>query len=199
MRRREEIFLDFTPLLDVTLILLFFFLLFASLQTAEARQDMERETAQAQQTQAELERQLEEYAYLTEKAEALVKGAQEEMDMIQASDPRKASNLKAMMAFNCSGNLKLILDMEDRTLRIFHGSELLCTADPAEDLQAILSDVLLHSGYDREDTVFCDFILDGAQPGTASAYRRIHEELFFLKGEFPYFYYSETDLSAGKE
>lgn len=199
MRRREEIFLDFTPLLDVTLILLFFFLLFASLQTAEVRETLEEQTAQAQKTQAELDRQVEEYGYLTEKAEALLQGAQEEMDLIEASDPRKASNLKAMMAFNRSANLMLILDMEDETLRIFRGSELLRSADPRGDLQNILSDVLLNSGYDRDDTVFCDFILDGAQPGTASAYRRIHEELFFLKGDFPYFYYSETDLSVGKE
>lgn len=185
--KMRDIILDFTPLLDITLILLFFFILFGHMEVEQAQSYLDAQVAKAEaqilQTQ-ELSAQLE-----------------REIAMAESAAPRQGSNIQSMMVFNRSENIKLILDMENqgRELKVFSGDTPVAMAAAHGEITAVVYDALTKVGYTPEDTVLCEFILDGRQPGTAAAYREVREALMVLKGEFPYFYYSETDISMGKE
>ncbi len=182
--KKKEIFLDFTPLLDITLIILFFFILFSSMEVVDQKEKLDQQNEKIR-------------AELTRKEEQLHNA----LEIIESEDARRASNIQAMIDFNRSCNLKLILDMNDSTpsIRILHGDEAVTTLHTTENLTALLSQSLSQSGYSATDTIFCDFILDGSQPGTASTYRSIKKELSQLKHQYPYFYASETDISTGKD
>ena len=53
----------------------------------------------------------------------------------------------------------------------------------------------LFEQYTPEDTLFCEFILDGSKAGTASAYRTIDKAIKFVRSTYSNLYYSETDIS----
>jgi len=183
----RDIVLDFTPLLDITLILLFFFILFGHLETEQAKSalDAQMEKAEAEIVQAqELSQQLE-----------------EEIALAESAGGRQGNNIQSMLSFNRSENIKLILHMEDvgRELKIFSGEKQLAAVSVQGDVASALCDALREAGYRAEDTVLCEFLLDGAQPGTAAAYRAVSHALLVTKGEFPFLYDSETDISIGKE
>lgn len=190
----KEIALDFTPLLDVTLILLFFFLLFTTFEVQEAKNNLNSQVQAAQE-------RLEEANALYEDAAGLVSRVEEELSLVEAAGSRGASNIEALLEFNRGANVKLILSMGDGTakVRIFQGEKLLATAAPDADLAGIICAKLKEAGYQPEDTVLCEFVLDGSEAGTASAYRKIKQNLLYIKGEFHYFYYSETDISMGED
>ncbi len=182
--KKKEIFLDFTPLLDITLIILFFFILFSSMEVVDQKEKLDQQN---------------------EKIRAELAGKEDQLNdalaMIETEDSRRASNIQAMIDFNRGFNLKLILDMNDNTpsIRVLRGDEAVTTLHTTENLAALLSQALAQSGYSANDTIFCDFILDGSQPGTAATYRSIKKELSQLKRQYPYFYDSETDTSTGKD
>lgn len=183
----RDIVLDFTPLLDITLILLFFFLLFSHLETEQAQSALDAQLAKAE---AELVQ-----------AQELSQQLEEEIALAQSAGGRQGSNIESMLSFNRSENIKLILHMEDagRELKILSGETLLDTVSVQGDVAAALCDALREAGYKPEDTVLCEFLLDGAQPGTAAAYRAVSHALLVTKGEFPFLYDSETDISIGRE
>ena len=199
--KRRDVFLDFTPLLDVTLILLFFFLLFSTFEMEEAKIQLDTQIEAAQEQMAEAESRMEEANSRFSEAEDLVGQLKEDLAIVESASNRQASNIEALLEFNRGANIKLILSMNNgsATIRIIRGDTLIQTATPDDNLVDIICSVLKEMGYTEEDTVLCEFILDGSEPGTATAYRKIKEHLLYTKGEYHYFYYSETDISIGDD
>lgn len=186
--KMRDIVLDFTPLLDITLILLFFFILFGHLEVEQAQSVLDEKAAQAETAMVQ--------------AQQLEEQLEEELALLQSAGERQGSNIQSMMTFNRSRNIKLILNMEDsgRELKVFRGEELIrAVSIHSEDVAADLFHALMDAGYREDDTVLCEFLLDGTQPGTAAAYRTVSDALLVLKGDYPYLYDSETDISLGRE
>jgi len=192
--RKRELILDFTSLLDVTLIVIFFFVIFSHLEDVENTEMMDAKMAE-----------MEEAIAMAEASEAAANEAaqllQEEIEIVRASNERQASNVSEILTYARSGNIKLILTMEEEawTLRVNYQNEMISEITSDMDTQVELLEAIEETGYMPADTIFCDFVFDGSLPGTASVYRRITEAIESVKEEYSYFYFSETDLSVGGE
>ena len=199
--KRKDILLDFTPLLDVTMILLFFFLLFSTFEMEEAKLRLDTQIEAAQEQLAEAEDRMEEANAKYMEADSLTEQLKEDLAIVEKASGRQVSNIEALLEFNRGANIKLILSMAngDASLRVFQGDTLIITTTPDGDLAGVICNALKEAGYSETDTVLCEFILDGSEAGTATAYRKIKQNLMYVKGEFNYCYYSETDVSMGED
>ena len=191
--KKRDIILDFTPLLDVTLIIIFFFVIFSNLdsQANKARTDAkEKELAEAVQQAESREAS----------AKELEEQLQREIDSLKESDSRRGSNASEILYFKRSDNIKIILDIEDDSwnARVVGKNEIMATITEKDSIGEKLLQVLNDAGYSNDDTVFCDFVFDGSKPGSFSAYRRLKDELSAIQKNYKYLYISETDLSIGE-
>lgn len=192
--RNRDVILDFTSLLDVTLIIIFFFVIFSHFDEQENKARTDAKVQELQEAVQEAEqREME--------AEELKNQLENEIQIVQESDERQAWNVVEMLEFNRSGNIKMILDMNDGSwsVRIVKGDEVVTTVQGKDDIGEALMEALEKTGYDDTKTIFCDFVFDGSLPGTASAYRKISKGIQDTAKEYKYFYTSETDLSVGGE
>lgn len=192
--KKRDVILDFTSLLDVTLIVIFFFVLFSHLDSQENKsrtdtkvQELEVAIQNAEDREAE--------------ADALAKQLESEILIVKEHSNRQASNVSEILEFNRSENIKIILDMnsDNWSLRIIKGDSVVSIIDGSDDIGTGLKHALADAGYKNTSTIFCDLIFDGSLPGTASAYRKIKNCMDDVSKEYKYFYSSETDLSIGGE
>lgn len=188
---RREIVLDFTSLLDVVLIILFFFILFSHMEIVDSQTVAAAQMAEARAA--------------TEHANAKIQQAeerfQEELELVRQSDLRRAENMEGMLEFAQNQNVKLILEMDEAPwcLKVVCKEELQTKIHADSDMTQALLTALDEAGYQPTDTMFCEFILDGSQAGTASAYRTIHKALDATRKIYRNLYYSETDMSIGED
>lgn len=192
--KKRDVILDFTSLLDVTLIVIFFFVIFSHLDTEDNRAKTEAKVA-------ELETAIEEAEEREASAEELIAQLEKEIDIVRDSSERQASNIVEMLEYGKSGNIKIILLMQDDgwIIRVNCKEEVLAEISSDADVGTKLKEAIKKAGYNEKDTIFCDFVFNGSQPGTASAYRKITKGLDDVEGIYRYLYYSETDLSIGEE
>ena len=192
--KKRDVILDFTSLLDVTLIVIFFFVLFSHLDSEENKT---RTDAKMQ----ELEIAIQEAEDREEKASALGEQLENEISIVKEYSDRQGSNVSEILEFNRSENVKMILDMtsENWSVRVIKGDSVISTVVGSDNIGSDLKDVLSKAGYDNTETIFCDLVFDGSLPGTASAYRTIKRGMEDVSKDYRYFYSSETDLSIGGE
>lgn len=191
--KKKDIFLDFTSLLDVTLIIIFFFVIFSHL-------DREENKAFVEEKVNELETSIYEAEQRESEARELLHTVEEELEMVRNVDQRQELNLEAMIEYVQGANIKIILDIEEDewNIRIIHSGKLLDRITTEKPVGEQLLQVFQKAGYKKEDTIFCDFTFDGSVPGTAKAYNMIKKGLDEVKEEYGYMYFSETDLSIGE-
>lgn len=192
--KKREIFLDFTSLLDVTLIVIFFFVIFSHLENVENTQRTDAKVEEMNEAILEAEAS-------EENAEALAAQLQEEIALVQEFNERQASNVSEIIAYARSGNVKLVLVSEGDSwlLRVNCQDETIREIVQGDDIATALRGALEEVGYETEDTIFCDFVFDGTAPGTAAAYRKITGAIEEVQEEYSFLYFSETDLSVGGE
>ena len=192
--KKRDVILDFTSLLDVTLIVIFFFVIFSHLDTEDNRAKTEAKVA-------ELETAIEEAEEREASAEELITQLEKEIDIVRDSSARQASNIEEMLKYGKSGNIKIILVKQDGgwILRVNCKEEVLTEITSDKDIGAELKAAIIAAGYSEKDTIFCDLVFDGSLTGTASAYRKISKGLDDVEEIYRYLYYSETDLSIGEE
>ena len=97
------------------------------------------------------------------KAEELVEQLEQEIQIVREADERQAENVEELLSYRKSGNLKMILVMQENGWLVRVQSKQSVVAEL--DAQAQIGEQLLHAiqaaGYDVEDTILCDFIFDG--------------------------------------
>ncbi len=191
---RRDIILDFTSLLDVTLIIIFFFVIFSHLDNVEMQKEVDDKVS-------EMEEAIENAQEQESVAKDLAEQLKEDLAILQGSDDRRAEDLDAIITYNKSGNIKLILTKKADVwiLRVNCKEKMIAELDITEGMEEELVKAITTAGCKEEDTVFCDFVFDGSLPGTASAYRRITGALDEVRKTYKHLYYSETDLSVGEE
>lgn len=192
--KKRDVILDFTSLLDVTLIVIFFFVLFSHLDSQENKNRTDTKVQ-------ELEIAIQNAEAREEEANELAKQLESEISIVKEYSDRQSSNVSEMLEFNRSENVKIILDMnsDDWSVRVIKGDSVISTVIGSDDIGVELKKALVDAGYDSTKTIFCDFVFDGSLPGTASAYRKIKKGIEDVSNEYRYFYSSETDLSIGGE
>lgn len=192
--KKKDILLDFTSLLDVTLILIFFFVIFSHFDNVQS-------TAQIEDKESKLESQINDAAERESQAQELKEQLEYEIGIVQDADDRAKDNVEEILKFTKGTNLKLILEMQDGkwTLVVSSKNEVISRIAAGDDVEARLADALESADYAYGDTILCDFVYNGSQAGTVSAYRKITKAMEAIQEEYKYLYYSETDLSVGEE
>ena len=192
--KKKDILLDFTSLLDVTLILIFFFVIFSHFDNVQS-------TAQIEDKESQLQSQINDAAERESQAQELKEQLEYEIGIVQNADDRAKDNVEEILEFTKGTNLKLILEMQDGkwTLVVSSKNEVISRIAAGDDVEARLADALESSDYAYGDTILCDFVYNGSQAGTVSAYRKITKAMEAVQEEYKYLYYSETDLSVGEE
>ena len=192
--KKRDLILDFTSLLDVTLIVIFFFVLFSHL-------DMEANKAKTEEEIKKYEYATEEANNREEEASNLVSQLEEEIEIVKNVNARTASNVTEILNFNRNDNLKVILDMSNGSwsIRVIRDGELIGRVSKSSDISSELLTMIQTTGIKKDQTILCDFSFDGSEPGTRSAYNAISDAFVKLKKEYHNLYISETDLSIGKE
>ena len=191
MKRIREIILDFTPLLDVTLIILFYFILFSHMGAAQAQQKADRERADAAAAQTAAAQHMEE-------AEQLMQQAEFERRVLAEAGGNGAMLEQAVEEYAAGRNIKLLLTMNGKswTLRVRRGNarDTLAELHSAEDL-SMLTAALRKAEYQKDDIILCELIYDADEDGTNQAYQDVRQILEQVREAFPHIYISETDLS----
>lgn len=197
MKRMRDIILDFTPLLDITLIILFYFILFSHMGAAEAQQNAALAAAAAEAAQSAAADMMAEAEQLHRQAENLQLEADRQLAILAETEQNQAATAEAMQAFARGENLKLrLLSQADGwSLRVQTGDDRLAEL-AGEALAQQLTDVLQTAGYLREDVILCEFAYTATESGSYQAYRTVHEALDAVRAEYQHLYISETDLST---
>ena len=192
--KKKDILLDFTSLLDVTLILIFFFVIFSHFDNVQS-------TAQIEDKESQLQSQINDAAERESQAQELKEQLEYEIGIVQDADDRAKDNVEEILEFTKGTNLKLILEMQDGkwTLVVSSKNEVISRIAAADNVEARLTEALENADYASGDTILCDFVYNGSQAGTVSAYRKITKAMEAIQEEYKYLYYSETDLSVGEE
>ena len=199
--KKRQIILDFTSLLDVIMIILFFFIIFSSLETDNLKKDLEDK-------QQQLSAELEEAKAKNDKADELLGEAQKKneqadkrLEEADSAVDRSGENTDAIMDFSENKNLKLHLDMSGEngwTLKFAKGEEIVKEI-PKADISIMTDEVrelFKEQGYTADNTILIEFSYDATESGTTSAYLDTMKIINTMKSEYTHLFYSETDVSV---
>lgn len=201
---KREIILDFTSLLDVMMVILFFFILFGHLETMDAKAALQLAEQSAAEREKEAEQLKDEAGRLLEQAELKEQQADERLSEAEQAGERSGENVDGISQFSRNMNIRVKLKMNggsDWSLMVFRGEEKITeipknsVAEMSREFSRALSD----SGCNAEDTLLCIYVYDATQAGTASADRDIQRVFEEIKSEYKHFFYSETDTSLFDE
>lgn len=193
--KKRDVILDFTSLLDVTLIVIFFFVLFSHLDSQENK-------IRTDEKIQELETAIQDAESREEEAQELMEQLENEISIVRDYSDRHASNASEILVFNRGENIKVILDIENAdnwSIRVIKGDVAITIIAGNENIGSELINALEGVGYSETDTVFCDLVYNGNVPGTNKACRMIENAIEEVSEKYKYFYVSETDLSIGGE
>ena len=189
-RGPKELLLDFTPLLEVTMILLFFFVLFSRIGVDNIRQEAAQNMQDAKALHTEAEQMMLD-------AEAMQQDAAGQLAVLAEADARAAEAAEAIIAFSHGENYRLRPKMETDgwVLRIYQGKNIVGALTDSKTFAEDLKESLERAGWVPDDTLLCEFCFEAADPGSRAAYRRVSEAMKEIRKQFPHVYISEIDLS----
>ncbi len=189
--KKRDVILDFTSLLDVTLIVIFFFVLFSTLD--------------AQQNKKKVDEAVDQYNMATVEAQERADQYEEALEIIESTTEK--NNKEEIVEFNTGMNLKILLDIssdEDAnhykmwSIRVSHGSDFLETIPGGKDISEEINQCIIKAGYGYDDTILCDLIMDMSADGSNHAINELLNSLDKVKNSYySHFYVSETDTSVG--
>ena len=193
MKRMREIILDFTPLLDITLIILFYFILFSHMGAAEAQQRAEQAEQQAHIAQSAAAEEIQQAAEMQQQAA-------QQLAALAEAEGNQAAVAEALTQFANGENLKLRLYSQAKSwkLLVMQGTETLGELS-GEHTEKALSALMHDAGFQAEQVILCDFVYTATEAGSNQAYHAVDAALEAIRAEYPHLYISETDLSLGKD
>lgn len=202
---KREIILDFTSLLDVIMIILFFFIIFSHLETEDAKLSLQAAQQNAIEREEQAEQKLEAAEKLFEEAEKKEQQAAEKLSEADLAGKRQGENVEGIVEFSRNQNIRVCLKMTDGgsswSLLVCKGEQQAAEIPNgkvnimAQAFVNALSDI----GCKKDDTLLCVYVYDAAQAGTASADRDVQRIFDIVKGQYQHFFYSELDTSLFEE
>ena len=167
--KSKDVILDFTSLLDVVLIILFFFVLYSAFNVKESETRAEEARAAYEDKLAEVE---EEGARLDE-----------EWDRLRSLDENAVRNQQALSAFDKGAMLSFNLRKEDssddwslsatRRQSAAGEEETVGVIRPGDDLFNSILGIIDSAGYGKDEVLIVTFTYDGSVIGTHRLYREI--------------------------
>ena len=194
----REIILDFTSLLDVIMIILFFFILFSSVDVENAEEKANRAEASYNELIEENERkQLENEKEQQEWREK----ASEEWDRILSADANAVNNQKALTAYNNGEgvyfNLQGVEKSDVWTLSVLCGTKKLgvINSDESRNLREKIKGILNSSGYKKDDVIISTLTYDGYAYGTETVVPLIEGVITDIQREYKGLYFTTINIS----
>lgn len=168
--KRSRISLDFTSLLDIMMIILFFFILNFNNAQAEAYQKIDDYNNQAEQLEADKQQ-------FEKEKEEWQKQADAELEKMREADKKAADNAEALINFQKGVFFKIDLKMESETewkINIFNGDILISELSSdvfgninSFDIKNELITILDENGFEDDDVIICIFMYDPGDKGTS--------------------------------
>lgn len=185
----REIILDFTSLLDIVMIILFFFVLFSSFEAEEV-------TLAAQQAKSS-------YEQLIAENEAAQKAWQEQADAqwdkLLATDKNAALNQQALDGFDEGNALLLRLcdvhRSDDWRLEVSCAGAPLADIHSTEPLDELLLSALEGASLLDGRVVIGTLLYDGSALGSAGAVPAVERAVQQLQKEHPNIYFNSINIS----
>ena len=181
--KNRDVILDFTSLLDITLIILFFFILYTAFNVEKAEQRADAARSEYEQRSAAIEI---EKAQLGEERDRLLgeeEKLKEEWDRILALDENAGRNQQALIAFDNGAMLSFNLQKEDGSdawllSATRRGSpaaeeERVGTILPGDDLYGSIIKIIDGAGFAEDDVLIVTFTYNGNVIGTHRLYENI--------------------------
>lgn len=187
----REIILDFTSLLDVIMIILFFFILFSTLE-------VDTVTKSAEDARLNYEKQMEQQAI---EQEELLEQLESEWERLLQADRNAAKNQQALIAYDQGAILAFNLqDVESRsawTLNVLLGEEKLGTvqAQQSDKLVEKLGAMMRNAELDKADVIIGTLTYDGNSYGTAGAVPVIEDAIGEMQEEYSNLYFTTINIS----
>ena len=199
--KKRHINLDFTSLLDVIMIILFFFIIFSNLETGDLKKELEDKEQQVSAELDEAKAKNDKADELLGEAQSKNEQADKRLEEANSAVDRSGDNADAIMDFSENKNLKLRLDMGGEngwTLKFAKGEEIVKEI-PKADIGEMTDEVRVlftEQGYTADNTILIEFSYDATENGTTSAYLDTMKIINTLKNEYEHLFYSETDVSV---
>ena len=202
---KREIILDFTSLLDVIMIILFFFILFSHIETADAKLALQKAQERADSLSAEAEQKIEAADDLLSELEEKEKSAEEKLREADLAGERQGQNVSGIMDFSKNINIRIVLNVEQENdswnLGIYRGDDLLSQIEGDSDAKKMsdeFSDLISDIGYTSDNTLLCIFVYDGGKSGTRRPFLTTEKMLEELQKQYEHFFYSKINLNQLK-
>lgn len=152
---KTKISLDFTSLLDITMIILFFFLINFKFSVDDIKADADRQAEAAAQQSEKLEYDKQEFE--KEKAD-WQRMVETELKNIREADEKAADNVEALINFKNGDVIDIALDMKGRSeweMTFYRGTVVLGTisSDDGKDIRDWTVTMLNHEGFKSDDVI----------------------------------------------
>lgn len=196
--KAKEVFLDFTPLLDITLIILFYFLIFTNFSGENIAAAEKMDKAEALMSQAESMKA--EAASEMSEAKKLAAEAEDKLEALEAADADAAALAEALAELESGENISLIYDPGDIgvgqwTVTVKKSDEVIKTFSAAniDRLTDEMLGILSQAGYDEGSYIFISFIYSDID---ITPKRRIDEMFDKINEEYRgHIFVSESNIS----
>lgn len=202
---KREIILDFTSLLDVIMIILFFFIIFSHLETEDEKIALQAELQNAIALEEQAEQKLEYAENLLEEAQQMEQQAEEMLNEANLAGEHQGENVAGIVEFSRNMNIKIKLKMADGgnswSLLVWKVEDQM-TEIQKEHINTMgqkLVNAMSDMGCGKDDTLLCTYMYDASQAGTASADRDVQRVFDVVKGHYQHFFCSEIDTSLGED
>lgn len=187
----REIILDFTSLLDIFMLILFFFILFSHFEVEEAKENANQAVNEA--------------ISVSEAAESVREQAEEELALLEEINHGKAVDLTALLEIS-RGTLmqsRLMMDksgdfwtielkrMDDSTKQDIPLGLIDTTGNLSQEIILILQ----KQEYVKEDKIPFLFLYDGTEIGSETACNIVSTAFREVRRTYPHFYCIEIDVS----
>lgn len=192
----KEIILDFTPLLDVVMIILFWFILNYHNQTVKIQEEAKNTMSEAQSISDNAYERQEELDELEKELLEKQDDIDELLNEIKEVDERKGANIEGLYEFEKGLNLtaKLIKSENGQfKIQIYKGNEInddsSCEEMFFEDFTSIkLNEIIKKYGYDLDDAVLFELIYNNEESGSYRIIRDMDNIIDESKKTYKYLY-----------
>ena len=194
----REIILDFTSLLDVMMIILFFFILYSKADTDNVSEKARQAEAsyntlieEAEKKQLENEKEQQEWR----------EKASEEWDRILSADANAVNNQKALTAYNEGKgvyfNLQGVEKSDVWTLSVLSGNKKIgeIGSDESRELRERIKECLYEAGYKTSDVIICTLTYDGYSYGTEIVVPLVENAITDIQREYKGLYFTTINIS----
>lgn len=187
----REIILDFTSLLDVVMIILFFFVLYSSIDTENVAEKAKAAEASFTEMQEQNEREQMEWR----------QKADEEWERILSADANAGKNQQALSAYNdgkgISFNLHEVEKGDVWTLSVLSGNKRIgeISSEDSRELKEKLKEMVKKAGYAPDDVIISTLTFNGNDFGTEAAVPTVEKAIMSIQREYKNLYFTTINIS----